>query len=1180
MADFTTRVSLVRPISAKKKKKYELFSPPVSCGRLRRVQSLIKSEGLSALLCILGIDSRYNSGTKQLLNYLLFGYCNIAADSISSKVTDEILEDVVVLVKLESVHVYCNPLNYPHLLPLIGHWRNLHIHCLAEEEDDDEKQEEFKILSFVSMVNGCSNIGIPYGKPGEHDKPFDPFLVEKWPLIQAFAIEGLGGGGFFTMEHEIKDVTSKMEQLFGMIDPVVVEMLLTERLPLFGHHCKAVLTNIDVESSSSNSFGELKENQVAEPIMSYFTHGQMAKGNSSASDNPRPFVLFGVNTSRKNIQLVRQSHASESKNKIVGSGLRGSKAKHTVCFARDPRGTITSARTYFFANGFVPYTGKEPSRIVFSKDLRLMLDLYLLAIDAVLEGIRIFVKCQDLSKSKSAILSALNGGLGERKISLDPSLLYKNVEISVQAFDLSGSEFDLQTSMAAPVIKMVCLYIYDIPSIEQPGNKLGSIAFGETFLDSVVRTILPDSSSVLDCNHLVLTENITRFATWQNDEEKTVSRNLEELVKSKEKSDELGEQLIMGDQGFLMGNQTRCKWEEGTVYVYEKGILFSNSRFGFVTLPLSQVDKIQFYDGETSSVIALVMLHYKPELASHLPLHLINEHHTLTLALAPRTRIFRQFYSEVLPLWKNAKGQAKLEEVFEIPDDLTKIHKSLGEHLPHTLSFGTDNRLQHVMSMLPDLRGFLAHLNVSSTSDVPLRSKDLTVALGTAPETPTESDNSLELSLTILTGVPGSGKDELCSTLVALAKENSKWIILKSPISSSQPFDPEGLQASLTTTLTSQRRLHARLSASRRRLKVIVVTPGFTDIVDVVMAIANHPNAEVYSHVKIGAITCCVNPENVFMENRYTLPKLLDQCAQGFVNNIVFTSCLDAQNEQLSAVQKLIRVCNPQAAFILAKDGKVTRTPDVELILSETAFDEVDSAQRRHLMCPGWTLGDFNSGGMEPPINEIFIEFYKPLERHRFQSKLKEMKGQLCIAESLDRGAVHSIRGHVRFSDHNTISEVHWTSLIGHLSQSLVETNNVPRPPSKPAQNGNQESSKANLAQFLVFTGFALKKDSLMDWLRGCIKPTPQKQPLVSKKTLSKKELDDIKGKHKCDTLPEGWFYTGTQYVSLTGEKAYQHPLLEQYIEQYVQDKNEEIKRHNASVDINPHQDMFLLPEQ
>ena len=33
-------------------------------------------------------------------------------------------------------------------------------------EDDEDKAEEFKIISFISMVNGCDRLGIPYG--GKH----------------------------------------------------------------------------------------------------------------------------------------------------------------------------------------------------------------------------------------------------------------------------------------------------------------------------------------------------------------------------------------------------------------------------------------------------------------------------------------------------------------------------------------------------------------------------------------------------------------------------------------------------------------------------------------------------------------------------------------------------------------------------------------------------------------------------------------------------------------------------------------------------------------------------------------------------------------------------------------------------------------------------------------------------
>lgn len=35
-----------------------------------------------------------------------------------------------------------------------------------------------------------------------------------------------------------------------------------------------------------------------------------------------------------------------------------------------------------------------------------------------------------------------------------------------------------------------------------------------------------------------------------------------------------------------------------------------------------------------------------------------------------------------------------------------------------------------------------------------------------------------------------------------------------------------------------------------------------------------------------------------------------------------------------------------------------------------------------------------------------------------------------------------------------------------------------------------------------------------------------------------------MQAKHKCDALPEGWFYNGTTYVNLTGEKSTHHPCI------------------------------------
>ena len=60
--------------------------------------------------------------------------------------------------------------------------------------------ELFKIESFMSMVKGCSKVFIPYKTREMYDltsknkgsDKFDKLLVEQWPLIQAYAVEGVG----------------------------------------------------------------------------------------------------------------------------------------------------------------------------------------------------------------------------------------------------------------------------------------------------------------------------------------------------------------------------------------------------------------------------------------------------------------------------------------------------------------------------------------------------------------------------------------------------------------------------------------------------------------------------------------------------------------------------------------------------------------------------------------------------------------------------------------------------------------------------------------------------------------------------------------------------------------------------------------------------------------------------
>ncbi|KAH9494941.1 hypothetical protein Btru_020846 [Bulinus truncatus] len=157
--------------STKKYIKCEQFSQFVSASRLRQVQNILTqrkagSADIDGILCIAGIDSRYNEGTYGLLNYLLFGFFDVRKEELeSSGFPEEVIDDMILLIYCDHVQVYCNPVNYHYLLPYVSHWPGIQFHCLSDDQYDwenDDAAEEFKICSFISMISECKVVGIPY----------------------------------------------------------------------------------------------------------------------------------------------------------------------------------------------------------------------------------------------------------------------------------------------------------------------------------------------------------------------------------------------------------------------------------------------------------------------------------------------------------------------------------------------------------------------------------------------------------------------------------------------------------------------------------------------------------------------------------------------------------------------------------------------------------------------------------------------------------------------------------------------------------------------------------------------------------------------------------------------------------------------------------------------------------
>lgn len=334
----------------------------------------------------------------------------------------------------------------------------------------------------------------------------------------------------------------------------------------------------------------------------------------------------------------------------------------------------------------------------------------------------------------------------------------------------------------------------------------------------------------------------------------------------------------------------------------------------------------------------------------------------------------------------------------------------------------------------------------------------------------------------------------------------TRWMVYRQVMDSSECFHAAHFQRYLSSALEAQQNRSARQSAYiRKKTRLLVVLQGYTDVIDVVQALQTHPDPNVKSSFTIGAITVCVEPLSCYMEHRFLFPKCLDQCSQGLVSNVVFTSHTTEQRHPLLVqLQSLIRAANPTAAFILAEDGIITRNEDIELILSENSFWSPQMLRSRYLLYPGWYEGKFDAGSVFPLMVQICVWFGRPLEKTRFMAKCKAM--QSSIKPSPFSGNIYHILGKVKFSDSERTMEVCHNTLANSLSIMPILEGPTPPPDSRSTPQGGSGQQEC----YLVFIGCSLKEESVKDWLRQSAKQKPQRKALKTRGMLTQQEIRNI----------------------------------------------------------------------
>ncbi|XP_044284272.1 dynein axonemal assembly factor 9 isoform X2 [Varanus komodoensis] len=1149
--------------------------PSVSCSRLRQIQSILTQSSKSqpdGILCILGIDSRYNEGCRELANYLLFGLYNQNNEFERSGFPEEVLDDVILLIKPDSVHLYCNPINYSYLLPYVAFWKNLHFHCLTENEyEDEEAAEEFKISSFVEMVRDCSRIGIPFSSQG-HLQIFDMFIVEKWPIVQAFALEGIGGDGFFTMKYELMDVSLDLWKTYSKMDPVSLENLIYEDLMTFEHQWSNLFASFDNEIPS---ILELSESQAGEPFRSYFSHGMISSHITDNSPSRQPFVLFGAHSSKENLNSGNFNFPSEG-HLLRNTGLGGSTAKHMVVQCVSPKGPLACSRTYFFGATHTPYLGNDNEVEKKAEQAKLLSQIYLAVVEAVLAGIDAYSKVPSTTKAKEVAEQTFLSMLDVFELAYFKAPLRTRIDFRIQAVNNHGRIIPLDSEDSLSLVKTVALTVHDIPDLLGGRGCLGSVVFSESFLTSQILVKEKDGSLSTETSCIVLTAAIPRSVSWLvEDNEVKLSEKAQQILKEEESF--LGVLLTGGDGAYISSSNSLCRPEEGKLYFFSEGLLFSHPHYGSITISKSHMTSIRFYDGDSTSVVAALLIDYKSSLLAHLPVQFHTPSNSLMIALFPKSKLYKAFYSQVFSIWQqqgNSGITLKMTQIDSLPAEQEKLHSSM-QKLFSVLSCPAGERWNQlrISTSLPELERFLQHFTVSSVSSEAVLRAHVPVLLhpATSRAVPGNEAEHEKVVITIVTGLPGCRSSDLCSFLVTFNKEYGRWLVYRQTMDSPECFSAAHFQKYLASVLESQRNRSARLSAfSRKKMRLLVVLQGYTDVIDVVQALQTHPDADVKASFVIGAITTCVEPLSCYMEHRFLFPKFLDQCSQGLVSNVVFTShTMEQRNPLLVQLQNLIRAANPAVSFILAENGVVTRNEDIELILSENSFSDPQMLTTRYLTYPGWHDGKFRAGSVFPPMVQICVWFNRPLEKTRFVAKCKALKSS--NKPSPFSGNIYHILGKVKFSDSDRMIEVCHNAISNSLS--LVPVQEGPTPPPDPRSDGRDHGGTQEC--FLVFVGCSLKEDDIKDWLRQTAKQKPQRKALKTRGMLTSQEIKNIHVKRHLEPLPAGYFYNGTQFVNFFGDKMDYHPLMDQFMNDYLEEANREIEKYNRELEEQEYHDLF-----
>ena len=308
--------------------------------RLSELYKIIDFHKLDGIILIAAYDCSYSKPMHQFIKWLLFG-CSSLTTIDEFSIPAEFSETFMIITKQE-LFIFSQSSTREFFYEITSKICNVEIFITSKkDEENSETLEIQKISKFIEFTQKIKKIGIPL----DYNQRQNIVLLDRWPLLTATALDCLGLG-FFTMNHDIIDISKDLELFYHRIDIGAILSLINAKTEFIENTYTDFINHIQREPINkrlNTTEDNLNLNQNLELIRINYEK-QKNDLYSFLKDFPDPRILYGINTNKNK----KETSSTEALFKITYDFKFPS--FHLTYENMDPTTGIRICRTIFLYN--------------------------------------------------------------------------------------------------------------------------------------------------------------------------------------------------------------------------------------------------------------------------------------------------------------------------------------------------------------------------------------------------------------------------------------------------------------------------------------------------------------------------------------------------------------------------------------------------------------------------------------------------------------------------------------------------------------------------------------------------------------------------------------------------------------------------------------------------------------